>query len=201
MQSLRLLPAAWCPRLLLLLFVSIGLAGCAAPKPNLVVTVGGLGFSQMHDLRMAIKDLCPDADVVSAGAWDAYKTDIVRIATERQYKRIILVGHSFGCEAIDRAARDLPRVDLAVFIDPAWDDFALSSKVGHHIWYKRSDIGFERVATIKGASRPKVIQGGHNDLPHSPELISEVVTAINDVGKQPEGIAALIRNLASGLKP
>jgi hypothetical protein len=165
----------------MLTVVLVWLAGCAQPKATLVVTVGGLGFSQMHDLRMAVKERCPNVDVVSAGAWDAYKEDIWALVREKPRQHIILVGHSFGCETIDKAATQLPKVDLAVFIDPSWGDFTLAPTIKDYLWFKRSDIGIEREAKIVGASGAKVIQGGHNDLPHSPQLISELVRTINEI--------------------
>jgi pimeloyl-ACP methyl ester carboxylesterase len=169
--------------LLLLAFLSALLCGCAKPQRTLVVTVGGLGFSQMHELRMAVEKQCPDAKVVSAGAWDAYKTDITKIATAKPRQHIILIGHSFGCEAIDRAAAELPKVDLAVFIDPAWSDFSLAATIQHYLWFKRSSIGIEREARIVGASGPRQIAGGHNDIPHSPELIAQVVAEIQRIDR------------------
>jgi pimeloyl-ACP methyl ester carboxylesterase len=171
-------------KVLSLVLLAVCFAGCARPRTLLVVTVGGLGFSQMHDLRMAVKEKCPDADVVSAGMMDAYKTDLVALTRQKPHQHIVLIGHSFGCEAIDHAANQLPHVDLAVFIDPAWDDFSLSPKVGQYLWFKRSDLGIEREATIRGASNPTVIRGGHNDIPHSQDLIAEVVRTINAVGVQ-----------------
>jgi len=168
--------------LLLVIVFMAGLGGCAHPRPTLVVTVGGLGFSQMHDLRMAVKDQCPDADVESAGAWDAYKADILSLTRDQPRQHIVLVGHSFGCEAIDKVAGQLSQVDLAVFIDPAWDDFSLAPTIKKYLWYQRSDLGIEREAKIMGASGVKVVKGGHNDLPHSPQLMAEVVQAINRLG-------------------
>src|SRR5437762_5104 len=101
-------------RALLTIFLLAALASCAHPEPTLVVTVGGLGFSQMGDLRQAIAKSCPQATVISAGMWDAYKTDIKALATAKPHLHIILVGHSFGCEAIAQAAAQMPRVDLAI---------------------------------------------------------------------------------------
>jgi pimeloyl-ACP methyl ester carboxylesterase len=137
----------------------------------------------MYDLRTTIKEQCPNVDVVSAGAWDAYKEDIAAIARENPRQHIILVGHSFGCAAIDQAATKLPKVDLAVFIDPSWDDFTLAPTIRDYLWFKRSDIGIEREATIVGAWRSKVIKGGHNDLPHSQSLIAELIQTINKIDR------------------
>ena len=61
---------------LVLVLLAGSVLGCAQTQPTLVVTVGGMGFSQMYDLRVAVKAQCPEAKVVSAGMWDAYKTDL-----------------------------------------------------------------------------------------------------------------------------
>jgi hypothetical protein len=169
---------------LTLVALAAALGGCAKTPRTLVVTVGGAGFSQMHDLRMAIKDQCPEAEVVSAGMWDAYKADIGKIVAAKPRDHVILIGHSFGCGAIDDAADALPRVDLAVFIDPAWNDFSLSRTIARHLWFQRSTFGIEREAKILGASGAKKIEGGHNDIPHSPELIAQVVAEVNRIARQ-----------------
>lgn len=169
----------------LVLVMVLGMWGCAQPAPRtVVVTVGGMGFSQMHDLRMALERECPEAKVISAGMWDAYKADIKRLVQAEPRTHVILIGHSFGCGAIDEAANGLPRVDLAVFIDPAWSDFKLSKQIDRYLWFKRSDIGIEREANIGGASSPETIKGGHNDIPHSQELIAQVVAEVKRVEKE-----------------
>jgi hypothetical protein len=155
------------------------LGGCAKPKSTLVVMVGGLGISQLGDVRRAVTAQCEDVEVVNAGGLDGYKANLPGIVNGNKYQRVVMVGHSFGCGAFAEAAPNMKPIDLAVFIDPAWNDFKLPGSVRGYIWFKRSSIGLERQATIIGASNPKVIKGGHNDIPHSAELISEVVIAIN----------------------
>src|SRR4051794_15714525 len=91
--------------------------GCSH-KPTLVITVGGLGFSQMGNVRRAIEKQCPNADVVSAGAWDAFKTDLPKIIRESPHEHYVLVGHSLGCQTINEAAKKVSKVDLLVFIEP-----------------------------------------------------------------------------------
>jgi len=180
MQHLSLKP--------LLLLTSLLLAACAHPQRTLVVTVGGAGFSQMHDLRIALEEQCPDAKVISAGMWDAYKTDLAKLATDKPRDHIIFIGHSFGCRAIDDAADELPggKVDLAVFIDPAWSDFNLSPHIKDYLWFKRSSFDVIRESKIIGAGNPQKIPGGHNDIPHSPLLISQVVAEVQRISRQPQ---------------
>lgn len=166
-------------KLLPMFILLVSLTGCARPEPTLVVVVGGLGLSQLGDLRHAIMRECPQATVVNAGAFDGYKSDIKTLATKKPHEHIILVGHSFGCAAIANAAEQLPKVDLTVFIDPAWDDFKLPKNTLHYLWFQRSKFDIEREAKIIGASSPQKIAGGHNDIPHSPDLIARVTSAIN----------------------
>ena len=173
-------------KMIALVILACCFGGCATKK-TLVVTVGGLGFSQLGDLRRTVERQFPDAKVVNAGGLDGYKADLVKIATAKPREHIIFVGHSFGCGAIAEAAGKLPHVDLLVFIDPAWNDFRLPQNVSYYLWYRRSGIGIEREAKIIGASAPKVIHGGHNDIPHSDELIAGVVYAIKSVENQKGG--------------
>jgi pimeloyl-ACP methyl ester carboxylesterase len=154
-------------------------AGCAR-KPILVVTVGGLGYSQMGDVRRAIDRRCPKAKVISAGWWDAYKSDLPRIIRKSPHDHLVLIGHSFGCQTVAQAARKVSKVDLVVFIDPAWNDIRLPRNVERCLWYRRSDFGWARKAKVIGASAA-TIRGGHNDIPESKELIAGVVKAINEI--------------------
>jgi pimeloyl-ACP methyl ester carboxylesterase len=156
-------------------------SGCSRQEATLVVVVGGLGGSQLGDLRKGIEEHCPQATVVSAGDWDAYRADVKAIATAKTYPHVVFIGHSFGCQTIARVAAEVPRVDLAVFIDPAWDDVRLCKTVEHYLWYQRSGFGIEREAQVVGADKPKVIKGDHNSIPHAPELIAEVVNAVNGI--------------------
>jgi pimeloyl-ACP methyl ester carboxylesterase len=164
----------------MVVFVLCFVAGCAH-KPILVVTVGGLGFSQMGPVRHAIENQCPNADVVSAGAWDAYKTDLAKIIHDSPHDHYVLVGHSMGCEAITEAAKKVSKVDLLVYIEPAPDDIRLPRNVQQCLWYRRSNFDFfVREANVEGAS-PWIIKGGHNDVPQSTEVIAAVVRAINNI--------------------
>jgi pimeloyl-ACP methyl ester carboxylesterase len=164
----------------LLLATLCGLSACDDSQPTLVIVVGGLGSTQLDDLRNAIAHQCPDATVVSTGNWDGYKADLNPLIAQNPHQRLILVGHSLGCQTIAKAADHLPAVDLTVFIDPCWDDFQLPKNVDRYLWYRRSDFGLERKARILGAAAPKTIAGGHNSIPHSSVLIDEVVAAVKD---------------------
>ncbi|HEY7091161.1 MAG TPA: hypothetical protein VH518_23895 [Tepidisphaeraceae bacterium] len=164
---------------LIVLIAVCFVVGCAQ-KPMLVVTVGGLGYSQMGNVRHAIQQQCPQADVVSAGWWDAYKADLPRIIRESPRKHLVLVGHSLGCQTIAQTAAKVSKVDLVVFIDPAGDDIRLPRTVERCLWYQRSNWDWIGQAKVNGAS-PTKINGGHNEIPQSTELISGVVQAINGI--------------------
>jgi hypothetical protein len=173
-------------RRILLLLLLLFLTACARPQRTIVITVGGAGFSQMHDLRKTLERECPDAKIVSAGAWDAYKTDLPKIATQKPREHIILIGHSFGCSAISHAADQLSHVDLAIFIDPAWNDFPLSAHISQYLWFTRSGFDLERRAKIIGASNPIEIQGSHNEIPHSADLIAQIVAQVQRISREPD---------------
>lgn len=164
----------------IIVVLAVCFVGGCAHKPILVITSGGLGFSQMGPVRRAIEKQCPNADVVSAGAWDAFKTDLPKIIRESPHDHYVLVGHSLGCQTIAETARKVPKVDLLVFLDPAWDDIQLPRNVQTCLWYQRSDWDWIREAKVNGAS-PWIIKGGHNDVPQSPEVIAAVVRAINGI--------------------
>lgn len=167
------------PMRTILILAAFFLAGCAR-KPIQVITVGGLGFSQMGSVRRAIERQCPQADVVSAGAWDAYKSDVMRIIQKSPHDHVVLIGHSLGCQAVAQTIRSVSKVDLAVFIEPAGDDIRLPRTVERTLWYQRTGFDLIWKAKVIGAS-PMPIEGGHNDIVHSAKLITGVVRAINEI--------------------
>ena len=178
------------PIILAVILFVLPLAACDQSQPALVVVVGGMGSSQLDDLHDAIGKRCPQATTITAGTRDAYKTDLHAIVAAHPGKRIILVGHSLGCQTVARVASELPAVEVAVFIDPSWDDIRLSGNIARTLWYQRSDFGFERKAHIYGPIAPSTIRGSHNSIPHSPELITEVVATINSTRNRPGLMAA-----------
>ena len=180
-MGLGVIAEKWLTKLLVVLVVLCLLGGCKKPEPTLVVFVGGLGWTQLGDIQKAVERECPHVTVISAGNWDAYKTDLKEIVNKTPHRDVVFVAHSFGCGSIAETAGKLPLVDLAVFIDPAWNDFKLPRSVGNYLWFKRSGLGIEREATIIGAGGARTIEGGHNNIPHSPELIAGVVDAIRRV--------------------
>jgi len=168
-------------RVVFLLVLAITLGGCVGNRPTLVVFVGGAGLSQLGDLKTAVSAACPDADVIEISAWDGFRSDVARVINARQPRGVVLIGHSFGCETIARAATQLRTVDLAVLIEPAWDDIVLPRNVQSCLWYQRSEIGMERRAVVHGGGRPITVPGGHNDLPRTPEVIVEVVRFVDRI--------------------
>src|SRR4051812_27103024 len=85
LDALGLVVTRWRKLFALVMFM-VCLGGCAHPEPTLVVVVGGLGFSQLGDLRHAVAEKCPQATVVSAGGWDGYKTDVKALATAKPHQ-------------------------------------------------------------------------------------------------------------------
>jgi pimeloyl-ACP methyl ester carboxylesterase len=164
--------------LTLLLFLPL-LAACQKPQPTLVVLVGGLGVTQLGDIETQLSRQCPNATVVSAGGFNGYQANLNDILAKYPHRNVVLIGHSLGGPAIAQTAEQLPRVDLAVFIDPSWDDFKLPRSVNNVLWFQRSDDDMERPSQIAGAGAPRTIPGKHNDIPHSPHLIDRIVAAVN----------------------
>jgi pimeloyl-ACP methyl ester carboxylesterase len=97
------------------------------------------------------------------------------------HDHLVLIGHSLGCETIAQAAGEVKRVDLLVLIEPAPDDIRLPKNVGLCLWYQRTNFDFFiRMAKVFGPS-PIKINGGHNDVPQSKEVVAAVVKAINRI--------------------
>lgn len=168
----------------MLLLVAQFMGGCSEPKPTRVLLVGGAGLSQLGELGEALVASCPEAEIVETGGWDGFRADLKRIAAERPDQRLILIGHSFGCETIAEAAVGLDNVDLVVMIDPAWDDMTLPRNVISCLWYQRADEGMERRAAVRNGGRPKVIAGDHNSICHSAQLIAEVTRVVGDISRR-----------------
>jgi len=164
-----------------LLLLAWLLPACTTSKPTLVVLVGGAGLSQLGELGENISALCPDADVIEAGGWDGFRADLQRVVRDHPCEGLILVGHSFGCQTIADAAAGISAVDLAVMIDPAWDDITLPRSVVSCLWYQRADPGLERMALIRNGGRPVTIAGDHNNICHSPRLIADVSQVARDI--------------------
>ena len=182
LQMRHLTACRWalCAPLRLTFLIGLCLTVGCARRPVLVITVGGLGFSQMGSVRQAIQKQCPQAEVRSAGAWDAYKAELPRMIRDTPHEHLVLIGHSLGCQTVAEAAGKAPKLDLLVLIEPAWDDIRIPKGVKRCLWYQRSNFDFVRPAKVHGIS-PIKINGGHNDVTHSSTLISSVVKAINDI--------------------
>jgi len=166
---------------LFLLITSLVLSGCGEPKPTRVLLVGGAGLSQLGTLGATISAMSPDAEVIETGGWDGFRSNLRRIIKDRPSEGLVLIGHSFGCQTIAQAAADVPQVDLVVMIDPAWDDITLPRTVYSCLWYQRSDLGAERRAVIRNGGRPMIVNGDHNSICYSPQLIAEVSRIVRDL--------------------
>ena len=152
--------------------------------PVYVMVVGGWGHDQTLDIAHAINTQCPRAEVWVAGSWDAYKVDIAaHVRANANGRKIVLIGHSFGAAAIINATHQLPFVELLVFVDPVeydWGNTELPTNIGDYLWFRRTNpIGPFR-ADVKGGKYTP-IEGGHNNIPHNPELIHFTVNAVNSL--------------------
>jgi pimeloyl-ACP methyl ester carboxylesterase len=142
----------------------------------LVVIVGGLGESQMKDITAALSN--SDATVVSASSWDGYKLDIAAEIKGHESDQIILVGHSFGGQAVLDACKALPAVHIqeVILIDPvAYGSGGtdLPANAGKVTVFTRTDWFGPWVAVIQGTT-PIPVPGSHNDIPHSTVVINYI---------------------------
>lgn len=181
-------------KILPLLFLSAILASCSPPDSTevqngtsaIVVVVGGLGGSQLKDLYSTIVLKCPKVTVIWAGDNDAYQTNVLTLINNVKKDantKIVLIGHSFGGDTVDKAADQLESVDYLALIDPVapgWGDMTLSSHAKSYDLFIRSDFIGPRDAVIAGAAYT-VIQGGHNTIPHDPQVIDDIVNHINSL--------------------
>ena len=150
----------------------------------LVISSGGFGHNQNDDIEAAVVKRCPKADMVSVAPWDAYKIDLLPvIEAYGQNKKIVLIGHSFGCDSAIHTSFRMKHVDLLVLIDPVstkWGDLPFPCNAVRILAYKRSIAIGPPVAKIDGLNIQN-ITGGHNDLPHDPLVIDPVIALINEL--------------------
>lgn len=116
--------------------------------------------------------MCAETGAVSAGDWDAYKSDVVPMLGNG--KRV-LIAHSFGIVAALKAA-SATRIDLIIAIDPvgtSWES-ELQPPPCNIVVFKRSQSFGPPVAKI-GDIEPMEIAGtSHNNLPNNADLIAQV---------------------------
>ena len=166
----------------LVVWLGMMLGGCTTGKPTLVLLVGGAGLSQLGELSENISASCPDADVVETSGWDGFRADLGSYVRSHPYQGVVLIGHSFGCKTIAESAASMSNVDLAVMIDPAWDDFALPPSIRSCLWYQRAeDGGPERRSTIINGGRPMVVSGDHGEICHSPQIMAQVTQMVRGI--------------------
>ena len=147
----------------------------------IILPIGGLGASQMQDVRIHY-NADPRCTVIWTSDMDsnAYKIDITATLAPYAANRVCLLGHSFaGIPILDYISDNPGRVFYAGLIDPVSDKAFVSSveapsPMPPYNWFVRSDFGIEAKLTIEGLPPPIVIPGGHNDLPRNAWLIAEM---------------------------
>ncbi len=122
--------------------------------------------------------------VVSAGSPNGYKADLPNLIGDHRLPKVAVIGHSFaGIPIIDLIANHRDLIDYAGFIDPVSDEMLVSSYAmptdrPKFYWCQRSKFGFETKLDITDAGEPEIVQGSHNELPHTAEAIDRI---FNDV--------------------
>ncbi len=163
----------------------------------LVVTVPGLGKSQMGDIEARFrKD--PRCRVVSVGDLDGYKANLTKIVYGNVYApdgltNVAVIGHSFAAIPIlDLISNHRELVDYAAFIDPVSDEDFVSSypmpaNPPPFFWCRRSKVGLETLVgamiplNITDAGQPEIVEGSHNELPHKTEVIERLARDILNI--------------------
>ncbi len=144
-----------------------------------MLTVGGLGSSQMADIEARFrKD--PRCHVVSAGNWNGYVQDLAGIIAANALPFVAVIGHSFAAIPI---LDIIEHIQYAAFIDPVSDETFVSSypmptKRPPFFWCQRSKPGIEVKLNITDAGQPEIIEGSHNELPHKTEVIERLARDI-----------------------
>lgn len=162
-------------------------AGCgksedpAQPADTVLVElVGGWEKSQLEGRFFTeLQARCPKARVQSAGTWNGYKSDFgAALAAETNRKRV-LIGHSFGGEAVAVYTSTHPMA-LTILLDPVrhgWQG-ELPTPQGSVLLLVKPH-GLPPTAPVAGVE-PRVISGtDHNGLPTDPRVLNLIVEAIN----------------------
>ncbi len=142
----------------------------------LVVVVGGLGISQMSDIEAALQ--APGRKVISAGKLNGYNADLEAIIRANPAVYVAAIGHSFAAIPILKLA-EKNLLDYAAFIDPVSmllgvSKYRMPKPPPRFYWCRRSGFGVEVEMTIEDAGEPDIVQGGHNDLPHTSIVIARL---------------------------
>ena len=149
-----------------------------------IITVGGLGSSCMGTIEDAFR-ADPKCKVLSAGAWDGYKANLEGIIKANPSPVVAAIGHSFaGIPILKLIEKGL--LQYAGLIDPVsckWfcSSYPMPSVHPKFYWCRRSMPGIERMMDIPGAGEPEIVQGWHNGIPHSQEVVSRLQTDIADI--------------------
>lgn len=158
----------------------------APPKADapLIVSVGGLGNSQLPDFDAAVTAAFPNVSLASMGSPNGYLADVAGYVNSHPHgATVILAGHSFGCATICRDAAKIGPIALMLLLDPVADEAGVSemsvtANVRRCLVFRRGRPDIERQATVHGIFEEVVIDADHNGLPHDARCLQLSTEAI-----------------------
>lgn len=157
--------------------------GCKSSPPpiksqdTLILLFGGLGKSQVGDIQIWINKTYPTIGCVTFGEWDSYKNDISAYLKKCTYKKVILIGHSFGCAEICQDSVNIPKVQLTILLDPVafdWNDLIVPASIQKTLVFRRTEeLGPPRAnitSPVLGSVCITELNDSHDGIPHDHKI-------------------------------
>ncbi len=152
----------------------------APPKPTapVVLTVGGLGSSQLQDVVLALAAM-KDFQTVDMGSPNGYRADLQGYANSIPNDIRAAVGHSAAGGALCRAALTCPKLRHLVLLDPAMDsDITVPTDVDCLV-VVADPTPFITQSRVHGVYREVHSPYSHNVFLHHPEVVAMVVGEVS----------------------
>lgn len=176
----------------LLLILALALCGCKPPAPPapapaapLIVSVGGLGWSQLGAFNGQIAVNFPAVTLANFGPFNGYLGDVAGYTNAYPHRTgVIFAAHSFGCQTVCESSAVVGDVALIILYDPVCStpgqvDLTVPPNVRRCLVFRRSKIGVERMAVMHGVYEEIIVpNAGHNDVPSSAMALDISMAAI-----------------------
>lgn len=175
-------------RVLILALCVLAICSCKrspAPPPATksaptAIFVGGLGWNQLHSIMDALAALRPDVNIVNMGDNNAWMNSPADWGNANPHGKLVLIGHSFGCDTAMRDAARIGDVECAVLMDPVAhgagnSQIRIPLKIKNVYVYRatESTIGVNP-AWLHGTFWSTEVTGAHSEICHNPEVVAEI---------------------------